>query len=1075
MKQQYPVFVVSMLLFATVALSSFAQQRTVSGTVSDSESRGMPGVNVIVKGTSAGTTTDADGRYSISVAEGANVLVFSFIGFAAQEIELGNRTSVDVTLVEDISQLDEVVVTALGIERNTRALQSSVTQVSGDNFTQARENSTANALAGRIAGVNVSKISTGPAGSSRVVIRGAKTLGSTLNQPLYVIDGVPMDNTNFGQVGTWEGADQGDGLNSINPDDIQSITVLKGAASAALYGSRAANGVILITTKKGTARKGVGIEFNSNFVMETVNKQVDPQTKFGSGIYVGTELANAVATKATKPEDVQTAFDNGWYDNSWGPRLDGSDVYHVDGVKREYKYAGDNWSRFFRTGTAVTNSIALTGGSETQNFRFSFADLRSKSVTPNSGFDRLNATLSGNSKFGKKVTLVTKVMYSHENAKNRPYVSDSPGNATQAIYKIPGDINVDLYKGDPNKPGAIPEGMTTLDGKSPGEEIQASSDLWGENPWWAAYQFRTSDTRDRILTSGQLRYDITDFLYVQGKLGMDYYTKRAERLIPEGTGWQRDGALSELEYRNREVNMEYMIGFDKAFGKINVNAFFGGNRMRSDNEMIRVNGNGFATPFLPAINNTLVRNYEYTFGEYGINSLFGSAEIAYNGYLFLTGTIRNDWFSQLNPGKNSILYPSIGASFVFTDAISSAPSWLSFGKVRASWAQVGNASSVLPYSTNLSYSVGNIHLGHPLGFFTSASLTRTGNLPNPDLVPFTSSELEFGIDVRFFDNRLGLDMSYYSQKTTDDILNAGISQSSGFSTTSVNLGEITNKGIEILLTGTPVRGDLTWDVSLNFAKNNNKVVSLIEGQKELYIEEPRTRTVGVYHIVGQPYGTIKGFIQKTSPDGQLIYTSDGAPVATPEYHIIGNGVPDFTGGLNNSFTYKQFNLSFLIDFKAGGDIYSGTNVRMTGNGSHKQTLQGRDGEAPLTISGVTETLDGDGNVTGYEPISRTLTPGEAQNYWAQLSERAQDHFIYDASFVKLRQLTFGYSVPRQVLNKTPLQTLTFSIVARNLAILYKNVENIDPESTYSSSNAQGLDYFGMPATRSFGFNLRASF
>jgi hypothetical protein len=361
-----------------------------------------------------------------------------------------------------------------------------------------------------------------------------------------------------------------------------------------------------------------------------------------------------------------------------------------------------------------------------------------------------------------------------------------------------------------------------------------------------------------------------------------------------------------------------------------------------------------------------------------------------------------------------------------------------------------------------------------LSTFSSAT-GNAGNLPNPKLVPYTSTEYEVGFDLRFLQNRLGLDLTLYSQKTTDDILNAGISRTSGFATTSVNLGEMRNKGIEILLTATPVRQVITWDVSLNFAKNINKVVSLIAGSDKLNVEEPRTRTVYVAHVVGHPFGMLTGLMQRRSDDGQLVYDADGAPLTDSKYYNLGNGVPNFTGGLNNSITYKQINLSVLIDFKAGGQIYSGTNVRMTGAGFTKQTLQGRDGEAPLTVNGVIQTgSDGSGKPI-YAPFSKTLTPGEAQNYWSQLSNRAQERFIYDASFIKLRQITLGYSLPKAILSKTPFINLTLSLVARNLAILYKKVPNIDPESSYTSSNAQGLDYFGMPATRSYGFNLRAIF
>jgi len=324
--------------------------------------------------------------------------------------------------------------------------------------------------------------------------------------------------------------------------------------------------------------------------------------------------------------------------------------------------------------------------------------------------------------------------------------------------------------------------------------------------------------------------------------------------------------------------------------------------------------------------------------------------------------------------------------------------------------------------------------------------------------------------MKFFNNRLGFDITYYDQKTTDDILNANISGASGYRTTTVNLGKISNKGLEFLITGTPVRSAITWDVSLNFAKNKSEVVSLIEGQTEVSGEEPRTRTVFIKHIVGYPYGMITGITQKRDPAGNLVYDElNGAPIAGSTYEILGKGVPDFTGGLNNSFTWKSLNLTFLIDFKTGGDVYSGTNVRMTEAGFTKQSLLGRAGEAPLTVTGVTA------NGTGYKPFNKTLTPGEARNYWAQLGERAEENFVYDASFVKLRQLTLGYSLPPKIWGKLPIRNLMVSFVARNLAILYKNVDNIDPESSYTNSNSQGLDYFGMPATRTFGFNLRAIF
>ena len=1066
--------------FLLVSISAFTQKR-VTGKVTDSDKKPVFGATVAVKGTNVATSTSTEGLFGIDVPDGSNTLVFSSIGFKTQEVNIAGRTTIDIAMQNEAAELTNVVVTALGVTRKTRALQYSQTTVGGENLTQARENSVVNSLEGVVAGVNVSKIATGPGGSTRVVIRGAKTLGSTLNQPLYVVDGVPMDNSNLGQAGLWGGTDNGDGMNSINPDDIATITVLKGASAAALYGSRAANGVILITTKKGSARRsGLGIEFNSNYVFETLNNLTDFQTKYGEGGMVGTTLQNRVATK---PTSTQQSFGNGWSSAGWGPAFDGSPVVQFDGVSRPYSYAGDNWDRFYKTGHTITNSVALTGGSEGQNFRLAISDLSNESFIPNAGFARVNVSLATNSKFGKRITVNSKVLYSNEKVKNRPFVSDSPANMFQSIYRLAGDINVLDLIGDPNKPGAVPSladqaarGITIYDGKAPGEEFQRNTDLWTQNPYWAAYQFINTDIRDRVITSGLARYDITDFLYVQGQAGMDWYTLRRTSLTPQGTGYQRGGAMSEAETRVREINYEWTAGFNKTFlnNKLGVNAFVGGNRMRRQFESISANGTGFNTPLFAAINNANQRNFGYGFSKSGINSLFGSVELSYNNYLFITGTARKDWFSVLNPDDNAILYPSVGASFVFSDAFKELPAWLSYGKARISWAQVGNVSSVGPYSTLLAYTAGTTHTGIPLGSYSSGYSNGT-NLPNPNLKPFTSTEMEYGLEAKFLKSRLGIDITYYDQETTDDILNATISRASGFASTSINIGKITNKGIEILLTGTPVKGDITWDVSVNFAKNKSNVVSLIEGQTEFVGEEPRTRNVFIKNIVGYPYGMITGKVQMKDAAGNLVYNeTTGAAIAAPGYGIIANGVPDFTGGVNNAVSWKGVNLSFLVDFKSGGKIFSGTNMRMTQQGFHKQTLIGRAGEAPLVLTGVSPDV----TPGSYKPFTKTYTPGEAQNYWNQLGSEANgasEKFVYDASFIKLRQVTLGYSIPKKFLGKTPIGSLMVSFVGRNLAILHKNVPNIDPESTYSSSNSQGLDYFGVPSTRTLGFNLRATF
>jgi len=1088
MKQQYQVLsVIVLLVFASF---SALAQRTLTGKIVDNQGVSMPGVNVIVKGTSAGTTSDAEGNYSIAVPNDAAVLVFSFIGYRSQEVTAGTKTSIDLTLEEDVSQLNEVVVTALGIERSTKALQYSVGEVDGDNLTKAREVNLGSQLAGRVAGVNVTKPATGPAGSTRIVIRGNKSLGGQ-NQPLYVIDGVPMDNSNFGSAGVWGGSDQGDGLTSINPDDIESMTVLKGANASALYGSRGGNGVINIVTKRGKAGKALGIDFNSNYVAESFIDVRDVQKKYGSGSYVDPTDDGKINGTAQKPATASQAFD--WGAQSWGPAYDGTNVVQFDGVARPYSYVGDNWKRFYQTGQTFTNSLAISGGNEKQTFRLSLADLKNKSILPNSGFDRTNITLSANGKYAEKLTVNARVMYSHEKAKNRPNVSDSPGNAPQAMWRVPGNVNVLDYKGDPKKLGAIPEGVSddllTIyaqgadESKFAGQELLPSANNWGQNPYWSTYQLRQDDIRDRINSSVQLRYDFTKWLYISGRGSLDWFVRKNTGLTAEGTGYSLPGSMNQRDITNIETNFEGIIGFNKEFGKFHVNAFVGANRMRRSYESLEGAGNGFNVQFFPSMNNTKTRLYNYDFNETGINSWFASAEVSYNEYLYLTATTRTDYFSVLNPATNSVTYPSIGAGFVFSDAFAGLPKWLSFGKVRASWAQTGIVN-IGPYNTNLTYSLyGYNAAGYPFGSFSQAMGTG-GTIPNPTLGPALSTEIETGLDVRLFDNRVGVDFTYYHQTTTDDIIAQSISMASGFGGTNVNVGKMQNKGIELTVSGTPVRGALTWDVAFNVAKNVNKVVTLLPGVTELIVDansaEPRTRNAMVKQIEGQPFGTITGRVQQTDDQGKPLFDKDGVPIASTDYVPLGNSLAKATGGLNNTFNYKGFNLSFLIDFRIGGKIFSGSNNRLTQWGVSEQSLQGREGEAPLHINGTQRTGDGtDESPYVYSEVDRDLTPHEAQNYWDKVggeSTAITSMFMYDAGFGKLRQLTLGYNLPKSLLTKTPFRNINISFVARNLAILWKNIPNVDPESAYSNqAAAQGLEYFSLPTTRSYGFNLGLSF
>lgn len=1040
-------------------MSAWAQ-RTISGTVTSSEDgSALPGVSVLVVGTTKGAITDAEGKFTLSdVAEGAT-LRFNLFGYAAQDVDAGSRNTINVVLQSEAADLDEVVITAFGIEKDKKALQYSVTEIAGDNFQEARELNVANALAGRVAGVNASNLSTGPAGSTRVVIRGNVSLTGN-NQPLYVVDGVPIDNQSFGQAGLWGGTDEGDGMSSINPDDIETMTVLKGANAAALYGSRASNGVILITTKTGKSRSGIGVDFNSNFVFEDVINQFDFQDQFGHG------------RDGLAPADQDEAWQFGNSSN-WGERFDANRlVPQFDGVSRPYVFQQDeNVRRFYRTGYTWTNTLGFSGGNENHRMRLNSSHLKNESVMPNSGYERINVSMSYNGKFAEKLTLTSKILYSHENAQNRPRIADSPGNATNALFTLPFSLNVNDLRGDPDKLGAVPVGFDPVDGKDVGEEMQISNNLWNANPWWAAHQFENDDKRDRIISSNVLRFDITDFLYVQGRASLDWFTRRETNITPFGTGYQRRGSMNEAERRVQETNFEGIIGFDETFGDFSINAFAGYNRMRQSTETLNLSGNNFNIPFFNTVQNLANQSLGYGLGQKGINSVFGSATFGYKDYLYITATAREDYFSTLADESNQILYPSVGGSLVFTEMLGMDETGiLTFGKLRASWAQVGGDTD--PYNLLLTYGLGQGHLGQP-----NANIQQSA-LPNPDLVPLTSTEFEIGADLRFLNNRIGVDFTYYRQRTTDDILSATISNASGFNSTIVNVGEMTNTGIELLLTGRPVQTpDFSWDVSFNVAYNENEVVQLAEGLDEIRnsgnLGQPRTRQAFIFNIVGQPFSAIKGFSQEYI-NGQPVFDPDnGQPVRSTEVVYLGNGVHKYTGGLTNTLNWKGIYADILIDFKADADIYSGTNVGLVGSGAHRMTTErvegpgfvAEAGRTSITVNGV----DPDG-----EALSMVVPTEDIDNFWGAYGTLS-DRFIYDASFIKLRQVSLGYSIPRTLLANTPFNSIRLSFVARNLAILFSKLENVDPESTANNSNAQGWDYFSFPQTRSYGFNLNVRF
>jgi TonB-linked SusC/RagA family outer membrane protein len=1015
-----------MLIFSMVG-SSFAQERTIKGTVTSAEDGlSLPGVNVVVKGTSIGAVTDAKGQYSIAVPSDAQTLVFSFIGMQSQEVAIGNSGVIDVPLKVSAEALQEVIVTALGIRKNEKSIGYSVTRVAGSEFVQARETNVGNALVGRIAGVSVAKPVTGAAGSSRIVIRGSSSISGN-NQPLIVIDGVPMDNQNLGNAGMWGGSDGGDGISSINPDDIETMTVLKGGSAAAIYGSLASNGAILITTKSGKNSNGISVEFNSNYTIEKAVSYLDWQTEYGQG------------SKGHAPETLTEARQDGpgganLHLQSFGGKLDGHSVINWDGVMRPYSYAGNAQDAFYERGSTFTNTLAVTGGNENANFRMSASDLKSESVIPNAPMRR--TTFAANTNFKKgKVSGGLSGTYMLEDVQNATIVADVPQNTNTPVVWWTTSVPISTVKGDPDKPGADP--VT-------GMELLPTNDIWGGNPWWAAYQAVNDRKKDRMIGSAMLRYDPTEWLYLQVRMGLDKYNRSITQITPTGQGYSPTGDYRQTQQQYGQTNNEILVGFNKALDMgLGINAFAGGNMMKKKMDTEELYGSTFAIPFFHSLMNTVNPSRGLGTIQSGINSVYYSAEFSYKS-IYLTTTGRQDWFSTLD-GK-AIFYPSVSLSAVLSDLVNMPV--FDFLKLRTAWSQVGGATSS-PYSTSFSYALGTPHNG-----FAQGSISN-GGVPNNGLRPLTSNEYEFGADMRFFGNRLGIDVTYYNRKSNDDILNVLLAPTTGYNSTQMNIGEVTNKGIELLITGTIIKqSNFEWKSSLNFTNNKSKVVNLLDPEindEKLQVDNSRTFVHWIYQVEGLPYGQVTVYDFLKDESGEKIVDVNGMPQKGDLVHLGPGTAPTF-GGWSNNFRYKNFIADFLIDYQFGGWIGSGTDFGGIAAGLSKYTLPGRD----VGIG--------------------TVSAADVNTYYEFISDNIGIASAFQSDFIKLRQVSVGYNVPLAVLNKAKvIKGLTISLVARNFWIIMKKTDNIDPESNYQNGNNQGLEFGGLPSIRSMGFNLNAKF
>lgn len=1001
-------------------------QIDVQGIVTDESDEPLIGVNVVVKGSTKGTTTDFDGYFDFNGLEENAVLVFTYIGYESREVSVAGQTNLTVVMTSSAEMLDEVVVTALGIRKDAKALGYSVTKLEGDEFIKVRENNFANSLNGLVAGVNVAGSGSGMGGSSRVTIRGNTSIAGD-NQPLYVVNGLPMNNTQFGQGGEDE-PDWGDNISAINPDDIEEISVLKGATAAALYGSRAKNGAIIITTKTGKKQDGIGIDFNNSTTLDVPYYLWEIQDVYGQG------YGNK------RPASVQDAANHS--QNHWGEPYDGVPTIQYDGVERPYSYVKDQvLNDFYRTGLTRNSNISFSGGGDRGTFRIGLSDMKSSNVIPNSNMRRNNINLGLTQKLMDNLTVNAHVDYFKENVLNRN-VLETRSNPTAVILFINSNMPTSAL--------------------SPGydenfREVSSGTDHNATNPYFSTYRMKNGSSKDRFLTSVNAKWDILDWLFIRGKVGQDYYSFNYDNIKPDGTAYILGGKIDQNQVNFWERNYELLLGMDKDLNSdFNLSVNLGGNMMSQYSYSTSITGLGFVIPQLHVVNNTSAKNTSTEVYHRKTNSIFATSELSFRDYLYLSLTGRNDWFSTLNPASNNYFYPSAGLSFVFSE-VWNLPKAIDFGKLRMAYASVGGDTD--PYRLNLTYGLRDYTYGD-----RSLGEVNQEIMPNSNLRPLSVTEFEAGIDMRFFNNRLGLDMAVYNKLTTNDIATETISTTAGYEGVSVNVGELRNRGVELLLRGTPVeKKNFSWDVTANMAYNKNIVLKISEESSELVLSSGKA---SIKLIEGMEYAQISGRTILRNEDGLDVIDETGLPIVPDDIVNFGSGIHKWTGGLTNKFRYKSFALSFLVDGKFGAKIYSETSYDLDHRGMSWESLLGR--KEGVILPGVNEAG---------QPNTVFVDADRAGNRAITVRRRsAVDDYLYDASFIKLRNIALTYQVPvRLVQNTKFLQGASISLIGNNLLLLMNRAKNIDPDTNFTTDNAQGIEKSTMPQIRNVGLNLNLKF
>lgn len=1011
---------------------------TVQGTVVDATGEPLIGVSILEMGTTNGTITDFDGKFTLSVSEKSK-LELSYIGYKSQQLAPKADLGV-ITLTEDTEVLDEVVVTALGIKREKKALGYAMQEVKGESLVASRETNIANALSGKIAGVQITRSSNGPGGSSKIQLRGANSV-TGLNQPLIVVDGVPMDNFTGSDGGDGfynVGLDMGNGLSDINPEDIESMSVLKGASAAALYGSRAGNGVILITTKKGSKREGLGVTISASVSAETIFMKPNMQTSFGQG---------------------RDGVYNGESGDSWGPAM--GTEYDFNGQKRTMQYY-DNIDAYFKTGTNFTESVSFQQQFDRTAVYASATRMDDSSKIPGAELSRTNFTLRASSTFGKddRWNFDGKIQYINNTAQNRPLIGNTESNAFLTIYKLPSSINIKDYSNPLNEDGKMYWWSPT-----------------GLNPYWLEQYKQNEDTRSRFMINASLKYKITEWLNAEVRAGSDMYFTESTEKTYAGASTLNNGnssyGLNEQRFYENNFSFLFTAQKDNLIDKIGVNATFGGNLMERKSTGLKNFASKLTVPNLFSINNSSKsdRDVTETYNHRKINSLYGTVGFNYDGWIFLDATFRNDWSSTLAKENRSFFYPSVSLSWVVTDMLNKMnkplPEWVTYAKARASFAQVGNDMD--PYQLYDSYEIGSDQWGNTTA---KPGETKYDATVRSELI----SSWEAGLEMKFLNNRLGFDLAWYKSNAKRQLMKIPMNEMSGYKNKIINAGNIQNTGVELMVYARPIEtADFSWDTQFNFSKNNNKILDLGPGIPKY--ELGGAEELKVYAVAGGNYGEIWGttFARVTDENspyyGKLILNEAGLPTTDGEKRKIGDQQPDCMLGWINTLNYKNFSFSFQFDGRIGGDIYSYTNYMLQVSGRAEVTApNGRRDQ--FVLDGVIP--DGKG---GYTVNNVAVTP---QQYWSQGigtgNQGIAEANIYDGTNFRLRNVALNYSFPREMLKKTCFQQVKLGVSVNNVWMIYSDMEGIDPESVMvANTNATGFEFGASPTSRSYLFNVTLGF